>query len=542
MSYTPNNTFGDIPLTGVLIPGITEGYVTESKYVKNGYIVVKTIEERDALLDTTIYEDKDILSIGCPVFVSDENKTYRYVGQDNGPDIWVEDTIQTTLDTATNNISNLQQIVLDINTQLQTKAEINTVANLQSQIDDQATQITTLNDQITALNENKVSLEYFTEITANKENTEDVANTVANLQSQIDASQAQLNNYYTKEEIDSQNELNLIWDYPSHVVQYEVGGIPQGFDLHNMSLKQILYQMLIRAEAPQITEPSISNIVVSNTVGIASQPFTINNISFSFDRGSIVTQNLKTTCRAGEITSYQIISPNEDSTEIKTESSTEQVNTYEVQNIEITALPLGNSEITIRVFYGEGPQPYMSDGITKYGTPLPAGYIENKFTVTGLTNTWTGTSPEDVNEVDNIHFYEENGAITDPTAPPYIMQDSERIAIEGIFQDLEEGKITGTGFQIALPEVTEPGQIPTALIQTSVNVTGFKVWDEINNIWEWYSINPGTDVPTKEDSISAFTKSDTIYTKTINHQEIQYYAYTYNGSAAGELYFRFYID
>ena len=48
-NYSPIIEFSDIPLTGVLVPGITQGYVAESKYIKGGYVVVKTIEERDAL-------------------------------------------------------------------------------------------------------------------------------------------------------------------------------------------------------------------------------------------------------------------------------------------------------------------------------------------------------------------------------------------------------------------------------------------------------------------------------------------------------------
>ena len=103
MSYTPNNEFGNIPLTGVLIPCITEGFVAESQYIKGGYIVVKTIEERDALLSNPLYEDRE-LPVGTPVFVSDENKTYRYVGE---PAIWVENTAD--LETVNGQINDLQQ-------------------------------------------------------------------------------------------------------------------------------------------------------------------------------------------------------------------------------------------------------------------------------------------------------------------------------------------------------------------------------------------------------------------------------------------------
>lgn len=80
-----------IPIPGSFIPMSLEGYVLESKYIKSGYIVVQTLQERDALLDKTVYENRDILTNGTPVFVYSENKTYRYNAT---TDSFIEEKVQ----------------------------------------------------------------------------------------------------------------------------------------------------------------------------------------------------------------------------------------------------------------------------------------------------------------------------------------------------------------------------------------------------------------------------------------------------------------
>lgn len=76
-----------IPVIGEFLPVTMEGHVIQSQYVKAGYIVVSNIEERDALLDKSTYEDRDILVAGSPVYVSEIQQTFRYDGNGN----WEED-------------------------------------------------------------------------------------------------------------------------------------------------------------------------------------------------------------------------------------------------------------------------------------------------------------------------------------------------------------------------------------------------------------------------------------------------------------------
>ena len=537
MSYTPNNTFGDIPLTGVLIPGITEGYVTESKYVKGGYIVVQTIEERDGLLDKSLYEDREI-AIGTPVFVFNENKTYRYMGEDNGPDLWLEDTAD--LQQITKDISDLQQIALNQKAEIDGKASKEDLTALTNAT---ANSFTGVEANINAINTNISTLQEQID-----KNTNDIAqrvdgNTFFAALMNIDAA---INTKADKEQIGIINDNTMFNDVDA-LTTYGVGGFTAGQSVKGLSVKEVLMKILYGYSVLKPTyDPEdkilIPTVTVNNNVGISSNPLDVTG-TIQFDRGEILLNGEHQNWLAGKAYSITI-------TNSTTGTSTTQVigisGDERVENLTFTyhfdAVPLNETNMEVRVNYMQGAQPVDNFG-NPIDAPFPAGTTEPvTFKVTGLTNTWTGTSPENVNEVDNIHFYEENGAITDFTATPYIIQDGERIAIEGMFQDLEEDKVIGTGFQAALPEVNEPGQIPTILIQASVNVTGVKLWSDLDTAWEWYSTNPGADEPTKEDSISAFTKSDTIYTKTINHQEIQYYAYTYNGSAAGDLYFRFYID
>lgn len=62
-----------IKLPGTLVPGTTSGVVVESKYVKGGYITVKTQAERDALLKT------EVVTPGTRVYV--EAEAIEYVCQ-----------------------------------------------------------------------------------------------------------------------------------------------------------------------------------------------------------------------------------------------------------------------------------------------------------------------------------------------------------------------------------------------------------------------------------------------------------------------------
>ena len=61
-------------IAGILQPGTTLGYVVEGKYVQGGLIVVQTLQERDALVNS----GTQALVTGTPIYVSSTKTTYRY--------------------------------------------------------------------------------------------------------------------------------------------------------------------------------------------------------------------------------------------------------------------------------------------------------------------------------------------------------------------------------------------------------------------------------------------------------------------------------
>lgn len=524
-NYTPNIEFSDIPLTGVLVPGITQGYVAESKYIKGGYVVVKTIEERDALLDTATYEDREALTVGSPVFVSDENKTYRYMGEGSGPDLWVEDTAD--LETVQNSIDDLQKIVLDINSQLNekaTKEDITTVtdsiANVQAQVNEQSSQLSS-----------KVDGEQFftamTNISAElnkKADKTEIPTSLAQLSNKetgfITADVANLTNYTTTE----QYKLDQTWDFEQELAQNTVGGLVKGTTLAGKSLKDILYMILVGGIAPTITEPTFT-ITQKNIIGVVNSPATISG-TVTFDRGKIVIvdqQNGEETFqnyRAGEVVSYTLNNGSGMQT-IETNETT-----YDF-SINIPSLSSIRTQYAITVNYAEGPQPEYSGGIGDYDKPLPAGSMIVYAEAIGLTNTWSGPSEEACVELDNIL----GGIITDETNHTSI----------GMFQNLDEnGNVTGAGYQVSIPGITSPGQVGTLLVQSSVEITGVQFWDTMNNEWTWWNTS-STSESTREGSVSAFEKVGET-TRQMNQQTISYNVYHYTGEPSGEMFLRIFVD
>ena len=65
-------------VAGVLQPGTTLGYVVEGKHIRGSLIVVQTLEERDALLNS----GNQVLVNGTPIYVASNKKTYRYNSSD----------------------------------------------------------------------------------------------------------------------------------------------------------------------------------------------------------------------------------------------------------------------------------------------------------------------------------------------------------------------------------------------------------------------------------------------------------------------------
>ena len=60
-----------IKIPGTLAPGTIQGVITESKYIKGGYITVETIEERDHLLHNT-----QVVTPGTKIYVQANNTEY----------------------------------------------------------------------------------------------------------------------------------------------------------------------------------------------------------------------------------------------------------------------------------------------------------------------------------------------------------------------------------------------------------------------------------------------------------------------------------
>lgn len=512
--YTPIEevTYDNIPLTGVLVPGATVGYVAESKFIKSGYIVVKTLEERDALLDKSIYEDKEI-TIGTPVFVSDENKTYRYVGEDI---IWKEDTAPADIEALQLNVSTLQAEIL-------TKAEqsdlnnlsditTNSIANIESNIDTISNSVSSLQEQV-------------------DKNTSDIAqrvdgNTFFSALMNIDAS---INTKADSDDVNNQIGIigrDIVWD-TSELTKYAVGGLGTGYNLQGKTVKEILMMILYGYELikPTYEEPSIT-VTVDPAVGIASTPVSITG-TITFDRGAILLDGELQNFRAGKITGYNI---NDGDFQVVSVSGDERVEVINF-NYTFTNLPQGQQEATIKIHYAEGAQPIDSFGDV-IDAPYPAGTMETTFTVVGLTNTWTGNDSTGENvDLNNI----ESGIITES-------QEDYQLKV-GMFEDYDEnGVVVGAGYQFELPAIieTESGDTiaPVVLIPASVEIVGIKAWSDLHNSFEWY--RGETAQETLESN--SFIKSDKTVTKPINNQPIEYYVYTYNDVLPGPLMFRFYVN
>lgn len=79
-----------IKLPGTLVPGTTSGVVTDSRYVKGGYITVQTREERDALLRT------EVVTPGTRIYVEAEATEYIcQVEPASGGKVFKESTEET---------------------------------------------------------------------------------------------------------------------------------------------------------------------------------------------------------------------------------------------------------------------------------------------------------------------------------------------------------------------------------------------------------------------------------------------------------------
>ena len=520
-TYTPAEpiTFSNIPLTGVLIPGTAVGYVAESKYIKGGYIVVKTVEDRDALLDTSIYEDRDVLVIGTPVFVSDENKTYRYLGN-IGPDVWQEDTadMQQVLD----NIDDLQKIVLSQKAEIDQKASKEDLAKTDAIVSDVQTILLSQKAEIDNKADKKDIAGIELDVDKLQSDLSDLQAVVLTQKTEIDskASKEELGNYYEKD----QAEANLLWTDP-RPVETGVGNVKVGDNLSGLTLKQILEIMFYDGEItlPTIEEPTIS-VEAKNAMGIAHTAMIATGV-VHVDRGTIKLGDTLQNYRLGKVSGIRVSSG---SIQPVTDTGESQIEDIEFSYV-IDNLPYSTTELPVEVIYEAGPQPIDSVG-RDYGSPYAAGTVVKFIEVTGLVNAYISNGSGDP-EIDNIG----GGIITDSSPAS---KDKT-----GVFQDLDEdGNVVLMGYQAKIPEGTFDPNVgttsPAILLPEYVKLIGIQTFDVMTNTWKWFKGD------TAEESLAAnsFIKSETTSEHQVNHQNIPYYTYTWNSAeygAAVEQIFRF---
>lgn len=537
-NYTPTDQFdfNNIPLTGVLVPGATVGYIAESKFIKGGYIVVKTITERDALLDKSFYEDKEI-TIGTPVFVSDENKTYRYMGENSGPDLWLEDTAD--LQQVTEDISSLQQIILDQKTEIDGKVSQeefisfqndvnNTVINLNKDIQSIGNNcISSLESLKTQVDENTEKLHqkidgemFFTALT----NINDELNKKANL--------TEVQNI-----VNNIKDINndIIWD-SDEPTKYALGGLVADSILKGLSVKEILMMILYgySIEKPEYNPTNklpTATIISNNVVGISSNPIQITG-TIIFDRGEITLNGEHQNWMAGKVYSITFVHP------ITGEKVETPITTPDDGRIEeipfeynLNSLPLNEVEMLIEVNYSEGAQPIDNFG-NPIDHPIPAGSIKSSIKLIGLTNTWTGNE-SNINDVVMQQIDQ------------YIIKDDSVASIDksGMFQEInKEGDIIGAGYQVELPAWTSSSDYstlysPIILIASGQKIVGVKVWDACQGSWQWYQGEKA------EDTVDLWIPMGTTE-KSYNNQTIEYTIYKLPVSTVFgiPLHFRFYVS
>lgn len=463
--YTPIEpiTYDNIPLTGVLVPGTTAGIVTESKYIKGGYIVVQTIDEMNALLDKTVYEDSELFVNGSPVYVVEVNKVYR---RDVNVGEWVEDT--ANLEGIMQEISTIQGNISTINSTLDTKADK-----------------TELPTKVSQLKNDSGFINSYT---------------------------TTLQNYYSKSDIDLQNEENLIWE-DSTPVDVDLGMIHAGDVLTGMSVKQILQNLLYNAATPEFIEPSFE-VTYDNAVGVVGASITIEGVA-KFDRGAITPAYGTSGFRAGEVTSYSI-----NGTSYETNSNEYSFTT------DIASLVIGRNVINVVVNYAEGEQPKDSKGFN-YDTPYPAGSLTRQIVVNGLVASFSGSS-EGGDTQDDFSGV----PITDGTAAS---KD-----LSGMFEEFDEnGEVIGSGYQLTVPKVTGPNDVQYVLLPEVIELKGIKSFDDLAGEWVWYHGESA------DESLASnvFIKGEVVQ-KQIGDQMVNYVKYTYNDDtygAIGRTPFRFFI-
>ena len=508
----PPILFCNIPLTGVLRPGTTVGYIANSKYIQGGYVVVQNLEERDALLDTSVYEDREAIINGSPVYVAEENKVYR---RNTSTDTWEEDT------------ANHQEIVAQLNNLKDTLNSLSIQKADQSYVDLQVRNLVIADSNRYTKQETdnllnyKVDNNHFENVYASivdqlntKADKSQIPTKVSQLQNDnhyIDNSTYQLLNYYTKDVIDE----NEVWDLSTPTI-YTVGGLPAGSVIKCMKIKDILERILYNALNPTLKDPKLA-VTLNNCIGVAGQELNIEGTVYFF-RGLISPDYSGggDAPRTGPATSYEVNGTIYNTTDILC-----------AFHINIPEVKAGDNTFTAKVNFEQGKQPVNSIG-DNYDSPYPAGSLETQFTIMGLTNSYSGTvaSGDKMDEISTT-------VITDTSVTSY-----EKV---GIFEDEgHDGRVDGKGYQVTTPASTAQGDAPYVLLPAFADVIGIKGFNAIYGKWDWYK------GATAEESLDAesFIKSASTVVRNVNGQDIEYYTYTYNVAKYGTMgvnHFRFYI-
>lgn len=163
-------------IAGVLQPGTTLGYVVESKYVQGGLIVVQTLQERDALVNTGTqapvngtpiyvastkttyrYNSATKLFTSEPTFVEDENGVLNIVGEDGQLkkiklNVTIDD-LDPTLKETLEGLPTLSEVEQLVDSKL---GDYVTLASFQSTIDDLSTKLDSKQDSLIAGNNIKI--------------------------------------------------------------------------------------------------------------------------------------------------------------------------------------------------------------------------------------------------------------------------------------------------------------------------------------------------------------------------------------------------
>lgn len=257
---------------------------------------------------------------------------------------------------------------------------------------------------------------------------------------------------------------------------YEVGGIPAGTDLDNMTWQQIFTMMLYGqgGAVPVFTEPKF-NATLYTLYGTVGSTATITG-NATFDRGTIVPAYGTSGFRAGAPTSYVVNGVSYTTSALSYDFSTQ---------LEIVS---GDNQFTVTVNYAEGEQPKDGTG-ADYDSPYPAGSMSVQLNVIGTYPVYYSNPDGELMPM-NIQEQFENGELV--------------VDLEG--------------------EETEENKQAIAFAQGTPTIVGIQQYDDSRQDWYWLFGSP-------EKSLNTFTVST--QNIEVNGNSVSYTVYTNNTVLVG---------